>query len=144
MVASEVRSLAQRSSSAAKEIKDLIGESVQRVKDGAVYASQAGETMAEVTQAVARVTDIMGEIAAASNEQSRGIEQVNVAITQMDEVTQQNAALVEEAAAASKSLEHQGQQLNESVAFFKIDGSESRRAGTSRSAAPALATALFS
>ena len=144
VVASEVRSLAQRSSSAAKEIKDLIGESVQRVKDGAVYASQAGETMAEVTQAVARVTDIMGEIAAASNEQSRGIEQVNVAITQMDEVTQQNAALVEEAAAASKSLEHQGQQLNESVAFFKIDGSESRRAGTSRSAAPALATALFS
>jgi len=132
VVASEVRSLAQRSSSAAKEIKDLIGESVQRVKDGAVYASQAGETMAEVTQAVARVTDIMGEIAAASNEQSRGIEQVNVAITQMDEVTQQNAALVEEAAAASKSLEHQGQQLNESVAFFRIDGSESRRGSPSR------------
>ncbi len=133
VVASEVRSLAQRSSSAAKEIKDLIGESVQRVKDGAIFAGQAGETMAEVTQAIARVTDIMGEIAAASNEQSRGIEQVNVAITQMDEVTQQNAALVEEAAAASKSLEHQGQQLNESVAFFRIDGSESRRASASRS-----------
>jgi methyl-accepting chemotaxis protein-1 (serine sensor receptor) len=122
VVASEVRSLAQRSSSAAKEIKDLIASSVQKIRDGSVLVGEAGATMSEVTQAVARVTDIMGEIAAASTEQSRGIEQVNLAITQMDEVTQQNAALVEEAAAASKSLEVQGQQLNESVAFFRLKG----------------------
>jgi methyl-accepting chemotaxis protein-1 (serine sensor receptor) len=120
VVASEVRSLAQRSSSAAKEIKDLIASSVQKVRDGTALVGDAGATMTEVTQAVARVTDIMGEIAAASTEQSRGIEQVNLAITQMDEVTQQNAALVEEAAAASKSLEVQGQQLNEAVAFFRL------------------------
>ncbi|CAN7650168.1 methyl-accepting chemotaxis protein [Trinickia sp. LjRoot230] len=131
VVASEVRSLAQRSSGAAKEIKELIGESVQRVKDGSVLASQAGQTMAEVTQAITRVTDIMGEIAAASTEQSRGIEQVNQAITQMDEVTQQNAALVEEAAAASKSLEHQGQQLNEAVAFFRLEGGAPVRSSVS-------------
>ncbi|PRX27789.1 methyl-accepting chemotaxis protein-1 (serine sensor receptor) [Paraburkholderia sp. BL18I3N2] len=121
VVASEVRSLAQRSSSAAKEIKDLINASVQKIHDGSLLASQAGKTMSEVTQAVARVTDIMGEIAAASTEQSRGIEQVNHAITQMDEVTQQNAALVEEAAAASKSLEDQGRQLNKAISFFRLD-----------------------
>ena len=120
VVASEVRSLAQRSSSAAKEIKELIAASVQKIQDGSALASDAGATMSEVTQAVARVTDIMGEIAAASAEQSRGIEQVNLAITQMDEVTQQNAALVEQAAAASKSLEAQGQQLTGSVAFFRV------------------------
>jgi methyl-accepting chemotaxis protein-1 (serine sensor receptor) len=122
VVASEVRNLAQRSSSAAKEIKDLISTSVQKIQDGSSLADKAGMTMAEVTQAVARVTDIMGEIAAASAEQSRGIEQVNQAITQMDEVTQQNAALVEEAAAASKSLEDQGRQLNQSVSFFRLEG----------------------
>ncbi|MDE1179534.1 methyl-accepting chemotaxis protein [Paraburkholderia sp.] len=120
VVASEVRNLAQRSSSAAKEIKDLIGASVERIQDGSTLARDAGNTMNEVTQAVARVTDIMGEIAAASGEQSRGIEQVNHAINQMDKVTQQNAALVEEAAAASQSLEDQGQQLNRAVAFFKV------------------------
>ena len=123
VVASEVRSLAQRSSSAAKEIKDLINASVQKIHDGSLLANQAGKTMSEVTQAVARVTDIMGEIAAASTEQSRGIEQVNQSITQMDEVTQQNAALVEEAAAASKSLEDQGRQLNQAIAFFRLDAS---------------------
>ena len=121
VVASEVRSLAQRSSSAAKEIKDLISASVQKIRDGSSLAEEAGKTMLEVTQAVARVTDIMGEIAAASTEQSRGIEQVNQAITQMDEVTQQNAALVEEAAAASQSLEEQGRQMNQAVAFFRLD-----------------------
>ncbi|MGF6574062.1 methyl-accepting chemotaxis protein [Paraburkholderia sp. GAS333] len=121
VVASEVRNLAQRSSSAAKEIKDLIGASVQKIQDGSSLADQAGKTMSEVTRAVARVTDIMGEIAAASTEQSRGIEQVNLAITQMDQATQQNAALVEEAAAAAKSLEDQGQQLNQSIAFFRVD-----------------------
>ncbi|MFM0213576.1 methyl-accepting chemotaxis protein [Paraburkholderia sediminicola] len=120
VVASEVRSLAQRSSSAAKEIKDLIANSVEKIRDGSALAGEAGKTMADVTQAVARVTDIMSEIAAASIEQSRGIEQVNVAITQMDNVTQQNAALVEEAAAASRSMEDQGQQLNEAVAFFQV------------------------
>jgi methyl-accepting chemotaxis protein-1 (serine sensor receptor) len=123
VVASEVRSLAQRSSSAAKEIKELIANSVQQVQSGSVLAGQAGETMAEVTQAVARVTDIMEEIAAASIEQGRGIEQVNQAITQMDEVTQQNAALVEEAAAASQSLQDQGRQLMDAVAFFQMEGS---------------------
>jgi methyl-accepting chemotaxis protein len=122
VVASEVRNLAQRSSSAAKEIKDLISASVQKIQDGSALADEAGKTMSEVTQAVARVTDIMGEIAAASDEQSRGIEQVNQAITQMDEVTQQNAALVEEAAAASTSLEDQGRQLTAAVSFFRVDG----------------------
>ncbi|WP_175684612.1 methyl-accepting chemotaxis protein [Burkholderia anthina] len=120
VVASEVRSLAQRSSSAAKEIKDLIAASVQKIQDGSSLAAEAGSTMWAVTQAVARVTDIMGEIAAASAEQSRGIEQVNQAIAQMDEVTQQNAALVEEAAAAAMALDDQGRQLNNVVAFFQL------------------------
>ena len=121
VVASEVRSLAQRSSTAAKEIKELIVSSVERIHDGSTLAGEAGETMAEVTQAVARVTHIMEEIAAASVEQKRGIEQVNQAISQMDEVTQRNAALVEEAAAASQSLQDQGQELNAAVSFFRID-----------------------
>ncbi|RQQ21733.1 methyl-accepting chemotaxis protein [Burkholderia stagnalis] len=120
VVASEVRGLAQRSSNAAKEIKDLIAASVEKMRAGATLASEAGKTMAEVTQAVAQVTDIMREIASASGEQSRGIEQVNVAIAQMDHVTQQNAALVEEAAAASQSLEAQGRQLTQAVAFFRV------------------------
>jgi methyl-accepting chemotaxis protein-1 (serine sensor receptor) len=139
VVASEVRSLAQRSSSAAKEIKDLIATSVDRVRDGSTLAGEAGKTMSEVTQAVARVTDIMAEIAAASTEQSRGIEQVNLAITQMDNVTQQNAALVEEAAAASRSMEDQGQQLSEAVAFFQVAGNGGSAVTTPASAA-ALAT----
>lgn len=125
VVASEVRNLAQRSSSAAKEIKDLITTSVQKIRNGSTLAGEAGRTMSEVTQAIARVTDIMSEIAAASSEQSRGIEQVNQAITQMDEVTQQNASLVEQAAAASKSLEDQGQQLNQAVAVFRLGVSSS-------------------
>jgi methyl-accepting chemotaxis protein len=120
VVASEVRSLAQRSSSAAKEIKDLIGASVDKIQQGSVLATEAGRTMSEVTHAVGQVTSIMGEIAAASDEQSRGIAQVNLAITQMDDVTQQNAALVEEAAAASRSLEDQGRQLNETVSAFRL------------------------
>ncbi|SAL07009.1 methyl-accepting chemotaxis protein [Caballeronia arationis] len=120
VVASEVRSLAQRSSTAAKEIKELINVSVETIADGSALASTAGSTMADVLQAVARVSDIMGEIAAASGEQSRGIEQVNVAIAQMDQVTQQNAALVEEAAAASQSLDEQGRRLTQAVAFFKL------------------------
>ncbi|WP_408502486.1 methyl-accepting chemotaxis protein [Paraburkholderia sediminicola] len=137
VVASEVRSLAQRSSSAAKEIKDLIATSVDKIRDGSALAGEAGKTMTEVTQAVARVTDIMAEIAAASTEQSRGIEQVNLAITQMDNVTQQNAALVEEAAAASRSMEDQGEQLNEAVAFFQVkDAAPVARATPTRREAP--------
>jgi methyl-accepting chemotaxis protein len=137
VVASEVRSLAQRSSSAAKEIKDLIANSVEKIRDGSALAGEAGKTMADVTQAVARVTDIMSEIAAASIEQSRGIEQVNLAITQMDNVTQQNAALVEEAAAASRSMEDQGQQLNEAVAFFQVkDAAHAVAAAPARREAP--------
>ncbi|WP_122169662.1 methyl-accepting chemotaxis protein [Burkholderia stabilis] len=120
VVASEVRSLAQRSSTAAKEIKELISASVQTIQDGSALAGEAGKTMSDVTQAVARVTDIMGEIAAASAEQSRGIDQVNLTITQMDETTQQNAALVEQAAAASKSLEAQGRELSETVSAFRM------------------------
>ena len=121
VVATEVRNLAQRSSTAAKEIKDLIGTSVEKVREGATLATRAGDTMSEVTQAVARVTDLMGEIAAASSEQGRGIEQVNIAVTQMDAVTQQNAALVEEAAAASKSLEEQGRGLSSAISLFRLD-----------------------
>ncbi|EEE05568.1 methyl-accepting chemotaxis protein [Burkholderia multivorans] len=120
VVAGEVRNLAQRSSAAAKDIKDLIGASVGKIQQGSMLASEAGQTMSEVTQAVGRFADIMGEIATASDEQSRGIEQVNLAIAQMDDVTQQNAALVEEAAAASSSLEDQGRQLNRVVAVFRL------------------------
>lgn len=121
VVAGEVRSLAQRSSGAAKEIKDLISASAQKVAEGGALAHDAGQTMSELTQAVERVADIMGEIAAASTEQSKGIEQVNQSVAQMDEVTQQNAALVEEAAAASASLEDQGRALTESVALFRFE-----------------------
>ena len=121
VVASEVRTLAQRSSGAAKEIKDLIDDSVQRVAEGSALVHTAGKTMGEVVASVQRVTDIMGEISAASQEQSAGIEQVNQTITQMDETTQQNAALVEEATAAARSLEEQAVQLTEAVAVFKTD-----------------------
>ncbi|MBB6366036.1 methyl-accepting chemotaxis protein-1 (serine sensor receptor) [Xanthomonas sacchari] len=121
VVASEVRVLAQRSASAAKEIKDLIDDSVGRVAEGSVLVDQAGKTMQEIVTSVQRVTDIMGEIAAASQEQSAGIEQVNQTVTQMDETTQQNAALVEEATAAARAMEDQAGQLSQAVALFKID-----------------------
>ncbi|MEA9589818.1 methyl-accepting chemotaxis protein [Xanthomonas sp. WHRI 10064A] len=121
VVASEVRTLAQRSSAAAKEIKDLIGDSVQRVADGSQLVDQAGKTMAEIVSSVQRVTDIMGEISAASQEQSAGIEQVNLTVTQMDQATQQNAALVEEATAAARAMEEQAQQLTAAVAVFKVE-----------------------
>ena len=124
VVASEVRSLAQRSAAAAKEIKTLIDDSVGRVRSGSALVQRAGETMDEVVTAVKRVTDIMGEISSASEEQSRGIEQVNDAVTQMDQVTQQNAALVEEAAAAAGALEEQARVLKASVAAFKVAASE--------------------
>jgi len=120
VVAGEVRNLAQRSAAAAKEIKSLIGDSVEKVEGGSKLVAQAGQTMEEIVTSIKRVTDIMSEITAASQEQSQGIEQVNTAITQMDEVTQQNAALVEEAAAAAESLEEQAQSLSVSVATFKM------------------------
>jgi methyl-accepting chemotaxis protein I, serine sensor receptor len=120
VVAGEVRSLAQRSSAAAKEIKQLIETSVERVESGTLLVDEAGRTMTEIMGAVQRVTDIMGEIAAASEEQSSGIEQVALAVTQMDEVTQQNAALVEQAAAAAKSLEDQASSLRTAVAIFRL------------------------
>jgi methyl-accepting chemotaxis protein-1 (serine sensor receptor) len=121
VVAGEVRSLAQRSSAAAKEIKELIDTSVERVQSGSALVDEAGRTMTEIIGAVQRVTDIMGEIAAASEEQSSGIDQVARAVTQMDEVTQQNAALVEEAAAAASSLEDQAGKLRTAVAVFQLE-----------------------
>ncbi len=126
VVAGEVRNLAQRSAAAAKEIKTLIGDSVEKVEGGSKLVAQAGQTMEEIVTSIKRVTDIMSEITAASVEQSAGIEQVNIAITQMDEVTQQNAALVEEAAAAAESLEEQAQNLSASVATFKVDDNASQ------------------
>ncbi|MGV2866298.1 methyl-accepting chemotaxis protein, partial [Achromobacter sp. AGC39] len=124
VVAGEVRSLAQRSAQAAKEIKGLIEDSVNKVGAGSQQVERAGATMQEIVASVKRVTDIMGEISAASEEQSSGIDQVNRAVSQMDEVTQQNAALVEEAAAAAGSLQEQAQRLAEAVAVFKINAGE--------------------
>jgi methyl-accepting chemotaxis protein-1 (serine sensor receptor) len=121
VVAAEVRSLAQRSSAAAKEIKVLIDTSAERVQSGSALVDQAGHTMTEIISAVQRVTGIMGEIAAASEEQSNGIDQVARAVSQMDEVTQQNAALVEEAAAAAQSLEDQAGKLRTAVAVFQLE-----------------------
>ncbi len=120
VVAGEVRTLAQRSATAAKEIKDLIETSVSHVHDGSALVQQAGETMSEVVRSVQRVTDIMGEIASASVEQNTGIEQVNVAVTQMDEVTQQNAALVEQASAAAQAMADQAETLRAAVSVFKV------------------------
>ncbi|WP_087690899.1 MULTISPECIES: methyl-accepting chemotaxis protein [unclassified Pandoraea] len=143
VVAGEVRTLAQRSAAAAKEIKELIEDSAHKVEDGSALVEQAGQTMEEIVQAVKRVTDIMGEISAASAEQSGGIEQVNRAVTQMDEVTQQNAALVEEAAAAAGSLEEQANRLKSVVSVFRLDASQAAgaQAGHAAHAAPALAAA---
>ncbi|WP_028225129.1 methyl-accepting chemotaxis protein [Paraburkholderia ferrariae] len=139
VVAGEVRSLAQRSSAAAKEIKALIDTSVERVQTGSALVDEAGRTMGDIIAAVQRVTDIMGEIAAASQEQSGGIDQVARAVTQMDEVTQQNAALVEEAAAAAQSLEDQASRLRTAVAVFSLDdtGSGAFAAGFGAAVKPA-------
>jgi methyl-accepting chemotaxis protein len=120
VVASEVRNLAQRSAEAAKEIKNLIGASTERVERGTSLVDRAGQTMGEVVSAIRRVTDIVGEISSASSEQSSGVAQIGDAITQMDQVTQQNAALVEESAAAAESLKMQAQQLVQAVAVFKL------------------------
>jgi methyl-accepting chemotaxis protein len=119
VVATEVRNLAQRSASAAKEIKDLINDSVEKVKVGSELVDESGKTLSEIMESVKKVTDIVAEIAAASEEQSAGIEQVNNAVSQMDNVTQQNAALVEEASAASKSMEQQSGQLVSQIGYFR-------------------------
>ncbi|ADJ66004.1 HAMP domain-containing protein [Herbaspirillum seropedicae] len=139
VVASEVRTLAQRSASAAKEIKALIDDSVSRVDNGSRLVEQAGTTMTEVVASVRRVTDVVAEISAASNEQSDGIEQINHAITQMDQVTQQNAALVEEAAAAAQSLQEQSTRLSATVSVFKLSSHDTPHAAAPRKPAPAQA-----
>jgi methyl-accepting chemotaxis protein len=120
VVASEVRALAQRSASAAREIKTLISDSVERVEQGTALVDRAGETMTEIVQSIQRVTDIMGEISSASSEQSSGVQQVCQAVTQMDQATQQNAALVEQSAAAAESLKQQAGQLVQAVAVFRL------------------------
>ncbi|MDJ4947008.1 methyl-accepting chemotaxis protein [Salmonella enterica] len=126
VVAGEVRNLAQRSAQAAREIKSLIEDSVGRVDVGSTLVESAGETMDEIVNAVTRVTDIMGEIASASDEQSRGIDQVGLAVAEMDRVTQQNASLVEESAAAAAALEEQASRLTQAVAVFRIQQEQQR------------------
>jgi methyl-accepting chemotaxis protein-3 (ribose and galactose sensor receptor) len=144
VVASEVRNLAQRSAGAAKEIEGLIAESVNLIGQGSSQVSHAGDTMTGIVDAVRRVTDIMAEIAAASDEQSRGIQQVSLAVTEMDNVTQQNASLVEEASAAASSLEEQASRLTQAVAAFHLSDSTPRRVAAPpvQAKAPALRPAL--
>jgi methyl-accepting chemotaxis protein len=126
VVASEVRSLAGRSADAAKEIKSLISASVERVEQGTALVDKAGTTMTEVVGSIKRVTDIMGEISAASNEQAAGVSEVGAAVSQMDQATQQNAALVEEMAAAASSLRNQAQDLVQVVAVFKLGAADAQ------------------
>jgi aerotaxis receptor len=142
VVAAEVRNLAQRSAAAAKEIKALIEDSVGRIEHGGAVVERAGETISELVGAVKRVTDLMGEIAAASQEQSSGIEQVNQAVAQMDQVTQQNAALVEEAAAAAESLQEQARQLLEAVGAFRLERSGAAPGSVKQPAMPPRAASV--
>nr|WP_304622829.1 methyl-accepting chemotaxis protein [Pelomonas sp. P8] len=139
VVASEVRSLAQRSAEAAKEIKTLIGRSVEQVEQGTLLVDQAGKTMGDIVGSIQRVSDIVAEITSASAEQSTGVQQVGEAVTAMDQATQQNAALVEESAAAAESLRSQAQQLVEAVAVFKLSSGDAS-AWTSRPATAPVAT----
>jgi len=127
VVASEVRNLAGRSATAAKEIKALIQDSVHRVDEGSTLVVQSGATLEEIVAAVKKVADIVGEIAAASHEQSAGIDQVNKAVMQLDELTQQNAALVEEASAASQSMAEQARALNDSMSRYAVDDTSAAR-----------------
>ena len=138
VVAGEVRNLAQRSAEAAKEIKGLIGASVERVDVGTRLVADAGQTMSEIVGSIRRVTDIVGEISAAAGEQSNGIGQVNTAVNQLDQMTQQNAALVEESAAAAQSLKDQAGRLAQVVATFRIDGAPADRVRAPERAAPAV------
>ena len=142
VVASEVRSLAQRSSQAAKDIKDLITNSNGQVKDGVELVNKAGKSLSEIVESIKKVAAVVSDIANASIEQATGIEQINKALTQMDEVTQQNSALVEENAATAKTLEHQAKAMDEQVAFFQIAAGDdvqasSRPAPKMESRAPA-------
>jgi methyl-accepting chemotaxis protein len=121
VVATEVRNLASRSATAAKQIKDLIQDSVKKVEDGSVLVTQSGETLQTIVKSVKKVSDIVAEIAAASRDQSSGIEQVSKAVTQMDEMTQENAALVEQATAASQSMAGQARNLNAIMAGYRVD-----------------------
>ncbi len=121
MVATEVRNLALRSATSAREIKDLIQDSVEKVDAGSALVKESGERRAEIVNAVKKVGDIVAEIAAASKEQASGIDQVNQTVTSMDELTQQNAALAEETSAASVSMNQQAQEMSNQVGFFKID-----------------------
>jgi methyl-accepting chemotaxis protein len=141
VVASEVRSLAQRSSQAAKDIKDLITNSSSQVQEGVGLVNQAGTSLNEILASIKQVAEIVAEIASASNEQSTGIDQINKALTQMDEVTQQNSALVEENAASAKTLEHQSVAMNEKVAFFKLDDKAAPQLAQGQARAPAKAAA---
>ncbi|MRT10713.1 methyl-accepting chemotaxis protein II [Enterobacteriaceae bacterium RIT711] len=142
VVAGEVRNLAQRSAQAAKEIKSLIEDSVSRVDTGSVLVESAGETMSDIVNAVTRVTDIMGEIASASDEQSRGIDQVALAVSEMDRVTQQNASLVEESASAAAALEEQASMLSQLVAAFRLttEPTVTSSVSTTVSSAPVIKT----
>jgi len=136
VVASEVRNLAQRSAGAAKEIKELITDSVEKVDAGSKLVDEAGQTMDLIVTSIRQVADIMGEITAATQEQSNGIEEVNQAITQMDEMTQQNAALVEQAAAAAESMQEQAELLSQAVSIFKLSHDDVRRPAAAVAAAP--------
>ena len=120
VVATEVRGLAQRSAEAARQVKTLIGASVERVDAGSALVDQAGRTMDEIVVQVRKVTDLIGDIAAGSNEQAGGIGQVNTAVSQLDQVTQQNAALVEQSTAAAESLKQQAARVAEAVSVFKL------------------------
>jgi len=136
VVATEVRNLAQRSAAAAKEIKGLIHDSSSKVADGSRLVADAGTTMQEIVDSVRRVTDIMGEISSASVEQTAGIEQINQAVAEMDNVTQQNAALVEEAAAAAEAMREQSARLSAAMAVFRIDAGQTQQASTQSTAVP--------
>jgi methyl-accepting chemotaxis protein len=143
VVATEVRNLAKRSADAAKEIKGLIADSVDKVEAGNRQVDQAGRTMEEIVSSIRQVAKIMGDISEASREQSAGIEQVSLAVTQMDEVTQQNAALVEQAAAAAESLEEQAHNLAKAVSIFKVAaGGKVRQLAAPVAAAPKSAPRL--
>jgi methyl-accepting chemotaxis protein len=141
VVAGEVRTLAQRSATAAREIKALIGDSVEKVGAGTRLVDEAGRTMKEIVDGVARVTDLMSELAAAGNEQSRGIESVNQAVNQMDHATQQNAAMVEQAAAAAASMKEQAASLAEVVSQFQLAGTAKRAPQPAAPQAAALVAA---
>jgi len=139
-VASEVRNLAGRSATAAKEIKALIQDSVKKVDEGSNLVTQSGATLEQIVSSVKKVTDIVAEIAAASNEQSAGIEQVNKAVMQLDELTQQNAALVEQASAASQAMAEQARGLNDSMQKYQVNGDvgADQSASSQASAAPSV------